>query len=353
MFVPTYSLRVISAIVCTFVTVTALPLVARSQVTEPAQVIDSSSSDEVVVVSDAVEPYVIEGIPAGDSVAGDFVVGPGKADITIKPGESKVVFMTVTNRTGERRIFNITVEDAEGSNDQRTPIKLLGNDRGPYSLKDYVSVPAYSFELGHNLRARVPVTITIPPDAEPGGRYGSVLIDTVAIESNAGDTEATVPQSAIVARVGTLFFVTIPGEIERDSMLTQFGTIGGKQLYANGPIPFGILIKNNGSMHVTPSGEIRVVNMFGNEVGSVDIETWFILPKSERLREISWDREFLFGKYTATAHISRGYDGIVDTATFSFWVLPWKPLALGFAVLFTIIFLTRAFFRTFEFKRKT
>ncbi len=92
-------------------------------------------------------PYTMENIPGGGAVIGDFVVGPGKVDITVKPGESKIVEMTVTNRTGERRRFNVTVEDAKGSTDPATSIVLLGDDTGPYSMKDFISVPHMSFEL--------------------------------------------------------------------------------------------------------------------------------------------------------------------------------------------------------------
>ncbi len=341
MFVLTHSIRAILLTACAILIVTALPLDARSQAV--------SESENTAVP----QPYAIEGIPGGQAIVGDFVVGPGKVDLTLKPGQSKIEYMTVTNRTGERRRFNITVEDARGSDNPETPIELLGDDRGPYSLRDYISVPAESFELGHNERARIPVTITVPQNTEPGGKYGSVLIDTVALESNVGDTGAAVPQSAIIARIGTLFFVTIPGDIERGGKLVEFGTIGSKHVYGSGPIPLGILIENTGSIHIAPSGEVRITNMMGDEVGVVSLEPWFILPLSARLREISWDREFLFGRYIATAEINMGYDNVKETAIFAFWVLPWKTLAIGFGAIFIVLFIIRAFFRTFEFKRKS
>jgi len=341
-----HSSRVFVSFVCALLIVSAFPTEVRSQDV-------SESTTTPVVATEATEPpYQIDGIPGGEAVVGDFVVGPGKVDATVVPGESKVVFMTITNRTGERRIFNITVEDAAGTGDLRTPVRLLGESRGPYSLRDYLSIPHLSFELGHNERARVPVTISIPPDAEPGGKYGSVLVDTVALEQKTGDIVETVPQSAIIARIGTLFFVTIPGPVERDAELVEFGTLGKKKIFSEGPITFGILHENRGSIHIAPYGEIRVTNMFGEEVGYVELDPWFILPGSARIREITWDREFLFGKYTARADINRSYNDIIDSGEFTFWVLPWKLLAGGFGVIFVFIFLIRTFFRTFEFKRK-
>lgn len=297
-------------------------------------------------------PYAIEGVPGGSENLGDFVVGPGKVELTMNPGESKTVNVLVTNRTGERRIFNLTTEDATGSTDPTMAVQLLGTERGPYTLKDYIKVPATTFELDHSMRATIPVTITIPPDAEPGGRYGSLLVDTVAVDAVPADDQGTVPQSAIVARIGTLFFITIPGSKEYDASLKEFATAPKQSVFQNGPITFGLLHENHGTMHIVPYGELRIRNIFGEEVGYGKIDPWFVLPKSNRLREVTWDRDYLFGRYTATVSINRGYDDIVDEMSYSFWVLPWKPLTAGFAVLFVLVFLMRTFFRTFEFKRK-
>jgi hypothetical protein len=105
-------------------------------------------------------------------------------------------------------------------------------------------------------------------------------------------------------------------------------------------------------MHLVPYGEIRVTNMLGDEVGVAPLDPWFVLPQSQRLREISWNREFLFGRYTATAQINRSYDDAVDSMHFTFWVLPWKIVLAAFAVVFIVVFLFRALFKNFEFKRK-
>jgi hypothetical protein len=302
--------------------------------------------------TEAMNPYTITGLPGSDFVPGDFVVGPGRVDFTIRPGESRVVQMTVSNRTGERRRFNLTVEDARGSTDPRTGIELLGDDRGPYSMRDYISVPAWSFELDHNSRAQIPVTVSVPPDAEPGGLYGSVLVNTVAVESNTGEEEGTVPQSAIVARIGTLFFLTIPGATERSGQLLNFGTVPPQTFFSSGPISFGILFENTGSIHLAPYAEVTVKNFLGEEVGRTSIEPWFVLPQSQRLREFVWDRELLIGRYTATLALNRSYDDVIDEATYAFWVLPWRILLAAFGVLFVVIFLIRLFLRTFEFRRR-
>lgn len=337
-------------VLCSLLLITALPLVAGAQENGSATETEEATPQSPATLLNL---YPSEGVPGGGGSIGDFVVGPGKVDITIEPGQSKLTEMTVTNRTGETRRFKITIEDTAGSSNVDTPVVLLGDDRGPYSLRDYIYIPHLEFDLAHNQRARIPVTVTLPADAEPGGFYGSVLVQTVAIEGRQGDTAGTVPQSPIIARVGTLFFVTVPGEIERNAELKDFGTIPEQRFYQDGPIHFGLLYENTGSIHVAPYGELRIHNMFGEEVGYLELEPWFVLPSSLRLREIAWNRDLLFGRYTATVAINRSYDDVIDNMSYSFWVLPWKPLVLSFVVLFIVIFAIRSFFKRFEFRRKS
>lgn len=285
----------------------------------------------------------------GDIDVGDFVVGPGRAELVVSPGETIVQEITVTNRISENRTFKLDVDDITGSADGSSAVALTDGARGPYSLRDYISFPENSFTLGLGERARIPVTIKIPADAEPGGLYGSVLISTERSTLEGGEAS----RSPIIARIGSLFFVTIRGEVERSGSVKGISTVDGKWWYEEGPVNLSILYENTGSVHVNPYGEINITNMFGEQVGFVELEPWFVLPKSLRSRDVLWDREFLLGRYTVTAKINRGYDDVVDEVTTTFWVLPWKIVLGTFFILFIIIFSLRAFFRTFEFSRKS
>lgn len=295
--------------------------------------------------------YKKETITGSNIQVGDFVVGPGKIEATIKPGETITKLVTVTNRISDNRSFNIQVEDMSGSADPTQSVVLLGDARGPYTLKDYVSFPDNVIKLNLGERALVPVTITMPANAQPGGYYGSVLVSTVQDRPN-NDDETSDIKSPIISRVGTLLFLTVPGETNKEGSLSKFSTIGDKWWFQNGPINLGLLFENKGSVYLNPYGEIRVNNIFGEEVGFVEVDPWFVLPKSLRLREATWDRQLLLGRYTFTAKINRGYNDIIDEQVFSIWVLPWKIVGGMFTVLFVIIFLIRFVLTRFEFKRK-
>jgi hypothetical protein len=290
--------------------------------------------------------YTIDQVDVSGVTQKDFVVGPGKLELELEPGQTKTVLITVANRMGNTRTFNLEVEDFTGSRNPAETVVLLGAERGPYSLKDFLKFEKSSFELKNGERATIPVRVSLPTDAEPGGRYGSVLVSTTAKEATSAQ------RSAIVSRLGVLFFVKTPGEVNEDGVLKKFSTRGDQSFFGSGPVTFELLYENNGSVYLNPYGEIRIRNIIGQEVGSVEVDPWFAMPQSLRLREITWDRPYLIGRYTATALINRGYGDTVDEQTISFWVLPWKLLGTAFVGILVIVFLLRFVFSRFEFKRK-
>jgi hypothetical protein len=293
--------------------------------------------------------FEVESIGGNQIDVGDFVVGPGKSEIQLEPGQTYTQIITVTNRISDNRTFKLEIEDISGTQDGSEAVVLLGKEEGPYGIRDFISFPSNTFTLNLGERARIPVTIRIPANAEPGGYYGSVLVSTVR---NTDQTDAGAPQTPVIARVGSLFFLTVGGNIAREGETKDISTIDGKFWYQSGPIELAILFENTGSVHTNPYGEISITNMFGEEVGYEELEPWYVLPKSLRSREIIWNRDLLLGRYEVTARINRGYDDIVDEVSTSFWVVPVKIIIGALVVLFAVIFAVRFLVMNFEFKRK-
>ncbi len=286
-------------------------------------------------------PYAIEKLP-DQTVYNDFVVGPGKYEVGLKPGESRIVNLIVTNRLGKDKTFQIQTEDFTGTRDLEKTVVLLENERGPYSLKDYLIIASTTFTLGHAERATIPVTVSIPTDAQPGGLYGSVVIGTVTSpQEQVAPGQSSVGTSPIVTRIGSLFFIRVAGEVKEDLVLKKFSLKDNKWLLGSAPINFEILYENNGTVHENPSGSIRVNNIFNSEIANIEIEPWFILPDSLRVRELSLDNLFLFGRYVATAEIEKGYNDEKDIASVAFWVIPWKIILVAFIILLVLIYIVR------------
>jgi len=320
---------------------------------EMVQVVATTTVAAVPVTTTAArtDTYKREKLP-NDDVFNDFVVGPGKFELELSPGESKTVELIVSNRMGQRELFELGFEDADGSDDPNSAISLLGERVGPYTIKDFISVPYKEFYLDHAERVRIPVTITLPKDAEPGGRYGSILTSITTNPGDDGSSGGTRSASAIVSRIGTLFFVTTPGDIDREGQLSSFTTLNSQHFFLEGPVDFALTYENTGSVHLNPYGKLTITNILNENVGEVELVPWFVMPKSIRSKDVSWNREFLLGRYVATVEINRGYDNIVDTQSFVFWVFPWKVALAFFAGLFVFFLIIRFFTSRFEFKRK-
>ncbi len=285
-------------------------------------------------------PVRFEDLPDA-KVYGDFVVGPGKVELEMRPGETRTVEIRVSNRMGEARTFSLGVEDFGGSQDVRQPVVLYGTQRGPYSLRDYLFPAVREIEIAHGRRAVIPVTVAIPEDAEPGGKYGSVLISVAPKPAQNASGGGAAAGTTVISRIGVLFFIKVPGEVREEGRLTDFRVKDGAALFQKGPIPFELYFENTGNVHLNPYGFIQVENMAGQVVGEQEIEPWFTLPGSRRVREVSWDRPLLIGKYTARLSLNRGYGNEVDTAQVSFWVIPYALIAGVLAALLVFFFLFR------------
>ncbi len=304
------------------------------------------------------DTYIREDLPS-DAVVGDFVVGPGRFEIELSPGQTLTREITVANRTGRTVEFDLVAEDTAAS-EGSGGVTTLGDREGPYTLRDFISVPHETFILEHGTRARVPVTVSLPPDAEPGGRYGTVLTTMTSLPT-VDDSEAGARTgSAIVSRIASLIFLTTPGEVNRESELIGFDTVNSVRMISHqmirqedSAIPFTVSVENYGTVHTNTYGAITITNMLGEVVATHTIQPFFVMPESIRTRTLDVSvREFMIGRYTAEIELNRGYDDIIDTKSVTFYVIPWMLIIFSFLGLFVFFLLVRLFFNTFEFKRK-
>ena len=255
---------------------------------------------------------------------GDFVVGPGKQEMQLSPGQSQTIDITIANRLGTEKTFTIVEEDFKGSDDPQQTVVLLGDDRGPYSLKDYIHPATTTIAIPNGYRARIPVVVSIPADAQPGGLYGSLVVSTLSSLVPTDSSQGAVPTAPVITQIGTLFFVSVPGPVNENGHVTKFSLAGDKSvLFDPQSVSFDILYQNDGNMYVDPSGTISIRNMLGASVGNLTVDPWFAMPQSLRFREVVWQPPFLFGRYVAHASINRGYGSTTDEVDLVFWVIPW------------------------------
>ncbi|MCX6722648.1 MAG: DUF916 domain-containing protein [Candidatus Staskawiczbacteria bacterium] len=193
-----------------------------------------------------VSAYTVEEMNFGNE--GDIVVGPGKTELFLSPGETSNQEIIVSNRSGAQKIINISVEDFQGTNNPNEAVQFLGDKSSPYSLKDYVKPEINQITLNFGQRLRLPVAISIPQVATPGGLYGAVMISASNIEgvNNNIQNNAAAGKVKVITRVASLFFIRVKGDVVNNGDLKDFKT--AKSFYESGPVNFQILSENKGSV---------------------------------------------------------------------------------------------------------
>ncbi len=301
--------------------------------------------------------FAYEKIKTNATPQNDFAVEPGKTEVYLNPGETITKTISITNRVEKTVKFRLSTEDLKGTDDPNTPIVFLGDDIGPYSLKNLVTPEITEFSLDFGEKITIPVKISIPADAEPRGYYGAVIV------SNAPDKEIsenktskeTEGKTVIVSRIGSIFLVRINGEGKEEGYLSDFKIKGPfRPFYEKMPAGFEIGFKNNGNVHLVPYGMITIRNMFGASIKQIPVDAYFALPNSTRYREVISSENFGFGRYKAHLSLYKGYGDteIQEQKDIYFWVLPWKILTavfLGLVILISFIYYIAT---RFEIKKK-
>lgn len=303
----------------------------------------------LVLLPNLAKAYTLQQLTIDES--NDFVLGPGKTELFLDPGDQVVQELYITNRFKESREFHIEVEDFTGSDDASEVVKLLGKEKGPFSLKDFLKPELTTFTLKPAERIILSVTIAIPDNATPGGLYGSILVTTnPPRDSLAFEEGMAASQMKLITRLGTLFFIRVKGAVNEDGELeaVKMG-FPGKGFYEKGPVRFQLLFRNRGSVHLTPFGMIDINNILGKKIGQIEVDPWFAMPGSLRSREVEWNKEALFGRYQAVALINRGYSGLIDEKSVTFWVIPWKPLGIVIIIIGVIIWVLMNLKKKFRF----
>jgi len=273
----------------------------------------------------------------GVPIEKNFIVGPAKVELEVSSGASKTVTLFVENRTGRDEIFEISFEDFSASQVEGETVKLLGNEKSKTSLKDSFFVEKKNFKLSHGDRLLLPVVVTVPGGASSGGKFGSVVVSATVAGNRVTQSSQAYTATTVLGRVATLFFVTVPGKNLSQGELISLKTKNEKKVFSESEIPFRLEYRNTGNVSLNPYGFVEVKNIWGKVVAREALDPWYALPDSVRTRD-TLVRGSFFGRYSATAQVNRGYEDIVDTQTFVFYVAPTAFVVIILAILGFLVF---------------
>lgn len=259
-------------------------------------------------------------------------VSPTVFELSANPGETIENSFRIVNGTDQELSLNATPKNftAEG---EEGGVNLTEEETS-FSLASWISVSPQSVTVPARGSQTFDFTVAVPGNAEPGGHFGSVIVQTEAVQVNA--TGAAVSQEA-----GPLILVSVAGDIVEEASIVDFKT--SKSFWESGPVVFETRVENSGNVHFKPSGTISIKNMFGNEVTKINLEERNVLPGTIRKLVNEWSPGFAVGRYTADLSIVFGDDSSIDTASTSFIVFPYKIIVPGLLGLIVVGYLVVRF----------
>jgi len=255
-------------------------------------------------------------------------ISPLTFELTANPGDTLTNTLKIYNPTDNIISIKMEIEDFRPIGETGQVI-VEPEVEITYSLKRWVKTDPTGFTLEPKEQKFVDFEISVPENAEPGGKYGSVLASTTGVVGKG------VTGTAVAQKVGVLLLLTVAGEVKEELAIKEFLA---PSFLEYGPVPFTMRFENKGTVHVRPRGFVTITNWWGKKVADVEFSQLNVIPGAVRKIETKWDNKWLFGKYTAMLVGSYGTANLpFNPPILTFWAFPWK-IALGIFVVLLLIF---------------
>lgn len=261
---------------------------------------------------------------------------PPRIEIKLKPGETVTKEIKVRNESKTEKVVSTTIKDFIVTDDAGTPIQVnsqdLDENGNRWAAASWIQVSPTKVKLKAGETKTLMLTIIAPEDALPGGHYSMI------IHSPQNDTFVSETGSYIETNVGTLVYVTIPGDIKEKASIKKFTAPSFSEY---GPIDFKTTITNLSDIHITPAGAITITDALGLKVAQLDLNPTNIFPNTSRELTSTLQHKLLFGRFKAQINAAYGTSGQLLTATLFFWVIPYKLIALLLVIVLILILIIK------------
>ncbi|HSI20504.1 MAG TPA: DUF916 domain-containing protein [Verrucomicrobiae bacterium] len=262
--------------------------------------------------------------------ADSITVSPPRFELFGNPGDVISEKIKIKNDSDTEVTYQVEVEDFVAQGDEGS-VGFVdpSTSNETFSLARWVTFEPSKFTVPPAQERVISYTIRIPRNSEAGGHYGSVLV------KRAGT--AAPGAASVDSRVGSLILLRVSGNITEKLSLESFRTENSFQQY--GPVDLHMRYKNEGNVHVAPTGTIVITNIFGKKVKEIVITPTNILPDASRVVTANWDTKNLVGQYTASLVVNYGQGKQALAGSTSFIVFPLYLLVVLVGVILAIYLL--------------
>ncbi len=280
-------------------------------------------------------------------------ISPIRVELKGNPGQVIMQDMTLTNDTKVNQIFYSSFANFEAQGETGNPEFVESKD----DLDKWITADT-SIALKPGDSVIVPIKISVPNNALPGGHFAAVFWGT---NPNKPDNSNV----SIGAKVGMLILLSVSGDVKEEAGLISFGTTDNKFWYNTLPVSFEYRFKNDGGDRIKPVGKVTIHDLVYFPTDSINANSsdGNILPGSTRRFYLDWIKtprmkdyvtplgmfaqfidmvsyqwhNFAVGPYLAKIDLSYGTNNLHVSKNVFFFVFPWQ-LLICLVIIFIIVF---------------
>ncbi len=278
-----------------------------------------------------------------------LTISPVKVEVTGDPGQTLRGEIEILNEQLETKTYFSSFENFEPSGDTGSP-KFIGSKDG---LATWLQTQS-TVSVANGETVKIPYTITIPANAEPGGYFAAIFLG----EQDPGTQSDG--EVSIGGKIGVLILLRVSGDIEEQAGISEFSISDSGKFQTNLPITFAYRFANSGGDRVVPLGDISIKNTFGGLTATLpaNINEGSVLPNSARKFQVMWNdvnaatstsnnffataksqfSDFHFGLYKAELSVVYGATNQTASDSFRFLFIPWQLLTIFLAGLIVALF---------------
>lgn len=142
---------------------------------------------------------------------------PPRLEITVNPDGAITKTIKVRNESDTDKTISISIEDFVVNDNNGTPTVITASETdNRWAASSWIQVSPSSVKLKAGETKSLNLTVLPPKNALPGGHYAMV------VQSPEGKPTLNATGSTIQPRVGTLVYITIPGDITQNAVIKNF-----------------------------------------------------------------------------------------------------------------------------------
>jgi hypothetical protein len=223
-----------------------------------------------------------------------FGVSPTSQEVELAPGASTHGELTIINDGDVDVAYKLYATDYAVTDEAYHGAFDSSGKAADVSPVTWFSLPKVTALVKARAQVKVAYGLIVPKTASVGGHYAAVFAETVPPPGHGG---AFISR---VERVGSLFYVSITGDLKRSGSVLP---LSAPWLQSLSPVGVTLRLRNSGNVHFLAEGTAQLSTPFG-KAGKAEAFRGEVLPGTTRRFDLSLPAGSPIGLYNVTAKVT-------------------------------------------------